>query len=343
MGRTTKYPGVSLAAVKKFCRHCVKLNGDTSRKNRHEYAGLAEENGSYYLVDGYRMIRFFEDVPELDHAPVQEIGGQPSMLQFIENAHKMAEKMGKSAEIELPDLEEVRAAAAYSKHEAKKRTLGGPEVTPMPLGDGRIWVNPAYLLDMIQIFPLQRIACMTGNAFQPILFGCDGADGILIPMCNKTGMTVEQYNDRLEQFKETLAAQEPQKKPVRRSVKRDNLGQPTSLAQLKKRLTVGAAFEISTVDGDLQQRRVIKAQTNAVVSIVPFDDTHKINANDGSWIFWGKASDWRFEDGLCVYCGGGVDAVFCIRLIDTTPKQDECYNAWMTGLEAQRVAEKERK
>lgn len=43
------------------------------------------------------------------------------------------------------------------------------------------------------------------------------------------------------------------------------------MSQLKKRLTVGAAFEIETINKELQQRRVIKAQTNAIGSIVPFD------------------------------------------------------------------------
>lgn len=396
MARTQKYPGINLAAVKKFCHACIRTNKE--RKTDSPYLGLVEENGSFYLVDGFRMVRFRYDLPELDHAEKKEIGAQPSMLRFIEDAYTMADKMGKAGEIELPDLEEVKAAASMNKKQKKDA-----DKLPIPLGGGRIWVNPAYLLDMMQIFPYQRIVCMTGKAYQPILFGCECADGILLPV-NPKGMTVEQYNDRLAQFKATLAennlqsktsglkriskkraheeygisitgasainrfylredecvvddtgcvrycpsaenqVEKPQEKPVRRSVKRDNLGQPTSLAQLKKRLTVGAAFEISTFTKELQQRRVIKAQTNAIVSIVPFDANHEITSNGGSWITWGRASDWVFGGGWCAYnpCQS-EDAVFFLRLLDTTAEEDERYNTWLTDLEAQRTAEQEQK
>lgn len=116
----SKYPGIGLAAVKKFCRYCVKVNGDQSRRYRLEYAGLAEENGSYYLADGFRMVRFHYDLPELIHAEKKEIGTQPSMLHFIEDARQKCGTADKYAEIELPDLEEVKAAADMNKS-AKKR------------------------------------------------------------------------------------------------------------------------------------------------------------------------------------------------------------------------------
>lgn len=130
---------------------------------------------------------------------------------------------------------------------------------------------------------------------------------------------------------------------MRRTVKHDNMGQPTNLSQLKKRLTVGAAFEIETINGELQQRRVIKAHTNAIVSIVPFDVDHKVTAGGGSWIWFESVAKWRFSDGWCAYLGNGSDPIFSICLIDTTPEEDERYNTWLADLEAQRTAEQERK
>lgn len=59
-----------------------------NRRYRLEYAGLAEENGNYYLVDGFRMVHFFYDIPEIDHAEKVKYGGQPSMLRFIEDARQ---------------------------------------------------------------------------------------------------------------------------------------------------------------------------------------------------------------------------------------------------------------
>lgn len=188
----SKYSGIGLAAVKKFCRHCVKVNGDQNRRYRSEYAGLAEENGSYYLVDGFRLVRFRYDLPELEHAKKKEIGSQLSMLYFIENARQKCSPADKSAEIELPALEEVKAAVNMNKAAKKRKETE----LPISLAGGRIWVNPAYLLMMMQIFPLQRVAIMTGNAYQPLYFSCDGADGILMPVrCDNPKQTIERCKD----------------------------------------------------------------------------------------------------------------------------------------------------
>lgn len=202
----SKYPGIGLAAVKKFCRHCIKVNGDQYRRYRLEYAGLAEENGNYYLVDGFRMVRFRYDLPELEHAKKKEIGSQPSMLRFIENARQKCSTADKSAEIELPTLEEVKVVADMNKAAKKRKNIE----LPIPLAGGRIWVNPAYLLTMMQIFPMQRVAVMTGNAYQPLYFSCDGADGILLPMrCDNPVQTMAHWEDR-----KAWAQEESTKAPV---------------------------------------------------------------------------------------------------------------------------------
>lgn len=333
----SKYPGIGLSAVKKFCRHCVNVNGDQDRRYRLEYAGLAEENGNYYLVDGFRMVRFRYDLPELAHAEKVEFGGQPSMLHFIENAKRKCGTADKSAEVVLPALEEVKAAAAMNKAAVKRKEAE----LPFPLDSGRIWVNPAYLLTMMQIFPMHRVAVMTGNANQPLYFGCEGADGILMPMhCDKPHSTMKQWDKRKEQFK---AQTTTEKNTVQRKNKSYNMGQPTNLAQLKKRLTVGAAFEIVRPGMETEQRRVITAQSNAIVSIVPFDVDHKVTAGGGSWMWFESAAKWRFSDGWCAYLGNGSDPIFSIRLIDTTQEEDERYNTWLADLEAQRTAKQEQK
>lgn len=191
----SKYPGIGLAVIKKFCGACIRKNKD----NRQEYAGLVEENGSYYLTDGYRLVRFQYDLPELIHATKSKFGGQPSMLYFIENARQKYSTADKSAEIELPALEEVKAAADMNKTEKKHKRAE----LPIPLAGGRIWVNPAYLLTMMQIFSIQRIAVMTGNAYQPLYFSCDGADGILMPMrCDNPKQTMERWEERKSRMQE---------------------------------------------------------------------------------------------------------------------------------------------
>lgn len=210
--KRSKYPGICLAEVKKLCRHCSKINS-VFFKNREEYSGLAEENGNYYLVDGYRMVRFEYDLPELEHA--ENFKRKPAMLHHIDEARKTAAESDKDSFIELPCIEEVKESVAMNK-EAKKHKK---EVLPFPLSGGRIWVNPEYLLTMMKIFTKVKTVAMTGGEYSPIYFSCDGADGILMPMrCTFHNSTKEQWEERKREFKKNNTA--------RSSVKKDNNRQP---------------------------------------------------------------------------------------------------------------------
>lgn len=92
---------------------------------------------------------------------------------------------------------------------------------------------------------------------------------------------------------------------------------------------MGVAFEFKIVSGKIQKRRVIKAKTNSIVSIVPFDAENKVTAGGGNRLDFESASKWRFSDGWCGYYDDGDYAIFSIRLIDTTPEEDEQYTAWL--------------
>ena len=78
-----------------------------------------------------------------------------------------------------------------------------------------------------------------------------------------------------------------------------------NLAQLKRALVVGAEFEITSAyrpEVVNQLRRVNYADTTGIYSIRPDAPDDKVTlANDGrgSYLAWGKSSDWTFADGLC--------------------------------------------
>ena len=79
-----------------------------------------------------------------------------------------------------------------------------------------------------------------------------------------------------------------------------------NLAQLKRALTVGAEFEITSyIRGDVvnQWRRVKEADTVAIYSIRPDapndEKTTLANHGRGSHLSWEKASDWEFANGIC--------------------------------------------
>ena len=79
-----------------------------------------------------------------------------------------------------------------------------------------------------------------------------------------------------------------------------------NLAQLKREIQAKRPFEIvrhyvrPEFEGQIRKPNVI--QTNGFYSVILDDPDHHIsqaNGQKGSWIDYGKASDWAFEDGLC--------------------------------------------
>lgn len=79
-----------------------------------------------------------------------------------------------------------------------------------------------------------------------------------------------------------------------------------NLAQLKRVIKEGRKFIIrkhyirSECEGQIRNPNVV--QTNGFYSIEDEKPDSKItlaNNGKGSWIKYGKASDWKFENGLC--------------------------------------------
>ena len=79
-----------------------------------------------------------------------------------------------------------------------------------------------------------------------------------------------------------------------------------NLAQLKRVIKDGRKFIIrkhyisSEYEGQIRKPNVV--QTNGFYSIEDEKPDSKItlaNNGKGSWIEYGKASDWKFEDGVC--------------------------------------------
>lgn len=83
-----------------------------------------------------------------------------------------------------------------------------------------------------------------------------------------------------------------------------------NLSQLKKAISAGNIFVIKNhrrSDFIGQRRKGNVIQTNAVYTIVPDEPENKINqANGGrgSWLQYGKASAWEFNNGFCTLYNG---------------------------------------
>lgn len=88
-----------------------------------------------------------------------------------------------------------------------------------------------------------------------------------------------------------------------------------NLAQLKRAIKEGHNFIIrkhyihSEYEGQVRKPNIV--QTNGFYSIEDGKPDSKVtlsNGGKGSWIDYGKASDWKFENGICKqsFCGRDI-------------------------------------
>lgn len=95
-----------------------------------------------------------------------------------------------------------------------------------------------------------------------------------------------------------------------------------NLAELKRALAAGVPFEVVEhfihPDYTGQKRVVQKMQTNGMYTGIygdPDAPLSKVNYGKGSWIDFGKASDWTFCNGLCQQHPNGRP-IWSIRLLE---------------------------
>ena len=109
-------------------------------------------------------------------------------------------------------------------------------------------------------------------------------------------------NDKLT---ETLAKSAVETPEQAHSEKTEKPVEIKNLAQLKRALTVGTEFKITShLRSEVinQTRQVKYADTTGIYSIrpdAPDDTINSANGGRGSYLGWGKASDWEFKNGTC--------------------------------------------
>lgn len=90
-----------------------------------------------------------------------------------------------------------------------------------------------------------------------------------------------------------------------------------NLAQFKRAINERKQFEIvkhcrfPEWVGQVRVPNVV--QTNGFYSVIPNEPNHKVSMfNDGmgSWLAYGKASEWKFENGTCE-----LNGIWAIRFI----------------------------
>lgn len=135
--------------------------------DKDSFQGLFKSGDKWVVCDGYRFIRLAEDITSLPHTD-----SHFAVEQFIPKSC--------GATLDLPSAGDLKAVIAAEK------PMKGPRckpysLKPYHLGNG-IWVNPQYLLDMMQALP-GCTAYTPSTKLSPIYFKSkNGNDGILMPV-----------------------------------------------------------------------------------------------------------------------------------------------------------------
>ena len=155
---TKTTPRAAVAAVNRIYKNCNEA--------RPTMRGLFAYGERFVICDGFRLLRLTSDISSIPH---------------VENDFDVASVMkdiGPTAEtLQLPSIGELRAHMAAKKVKCGKKLIPGPYLL-----DGFIYVNPQYLIDMIQALP-GCTAYKPKNQTAPIYFAApNGDDGILLPV-----------------------------------------------------------------------------------------------------------------------------------------------------------------
>ena len=143
-------------------------------KNRN-FDGIFETIGDdnikrYAVCDGYRLIRLNKDYKNMQHATDPRIES--------DTFNKAIKGSQRDEIMPLPSIADVKAFIAQEKARPGKSYKANQSPYNVFLD---VWVNPEYLLDMLQALP----GCKAYKPVirkNPIYFEAENGDGILLPI-----------------------------------------------------------------------------------------------------------------------------------------------------------------
>lgn len=140
--------------------------------------GMMFQNGMYCVCAGYRILRLKEDVACVKH--IQATEHTPDLSHLVKDAADTA-----THQINLPSELDVKTYIARCKAVA-----GNKHTYSYQLSEN-VYVNPRYLLDMLQALPGCECWVYAERAGKtPIYFNADNGDGVLIPDRPGTAVTL---------------------------------------------------------------------------------------------------------------------------------------------------------
>lgn len=160
-----------VSAAKRICKSAIEHNSQ-------RLGGIMFQKGFYCLCDGYRIVRLTEDVSSLPHLEYNP--DRPDMSELMKDAfHNNHDR------IDLPELADVRVYISR----IKSKGCTTREIS-YQLAEG-VYVNPQYLLDMLQVLPDCKCYINADKAGKSMIyFIADNGDGVLLPVHPGTAKTI---------------------------------------------------------------------------------------------------------------------------------------------------------
>lgn len=164
-------PASVVSAVKRMTKAAIA--------GRNKYLqGMVFQNDMYCVYDECRILRLHEDVTSVPH--IDNTTSTPDLANLM---HQSIDNM--NVKLDLPEESDVKAYIARCKAAA-----GNNHTYSYQLAEN-VYVNPQYLLDMLQALPGCECWIDSEKAGKaPIYFVAENGDGVLLPVNPATAVTL---------------------------------------------------------------------------------------------------------------------------------------------------------
>lgn len=165
--------GSALSAAKRVLKSAKKATANTAM-----HGTWTTEEGQNFC-DGYRGFILKTPIPGLPES-IPGDHGYFDLQRVVDSAEKTGTQ---DITALIPDVPGIKALIAQLKAEHPDAFKQGRPGVPVEIKGTSVYVNPQYLIDVLEILPDSRI--YAGHKYEPVYFVSDSGRGVLLPVRTK--------------------------------------------------------------------------------------------------------------------------------------------------------------